>query len=33
VDINSRFENSPGIKDHVMVKKFIEELKMKSNEV
>lgn len=27
VDINSRFETSPGIKDYVIVKKFIEKIK------
>ncbi len=27
VDINSRFETVPGIKDHVLVKKFIDEIK------
>jgi phosphoribosylanthranilate isomerase len=33
VDINSRFETSPGIKDSVLVKEFIDEIKYDQNEL
>jgi len=33
VDINSRFETSPGIKDAILVKKFIREIKTLQHEV
>jgi phosphoribosylanthranilate isomerase len=33
VDINSRFETAPGIKDPVLVKTFVDEIKMINNEL